>query len=144
MKNKTLTISIIFPAVLLFFIEPALSQSFSENKYCFTSESRYFNGVSFKKALLGRQTTAEDSISQYDTTKTDSEQQKKSINMGRIAGFATIGFLSGLFFGATMEQTGDFSGPGFHLEPALIGAGIGVAAAFIIPENWGKKKKEGQ
>lgn len=84
-----------------------------------------------------------DSLNIKSLSKADSTTIRENINVGRIIGFATIGFLSGSFFGASTDEVGFFQGvPVFHLRPALIGAGIGIVASFIIPDKPKKKRFE--
>lgn len=74
----------------------------------------------------------------------DSLSSKRSIKPGYVIGFAAIGFLAGLFFGAETVQ-GEISGAAFHIKPAIIGAaigaGLGVAVSLLEPEKGKKKRK---
>ena len=108
------------------------SSAFAQ-KYDAADPDRIVRG-SFDKNYLITSRTPPDS----SNVESQSTGIKKKLKVGRIIGFATIGFLSGLFLGASTDQAGFFQGPVFHLEPALIGAGIGIIASFILPD---KKKK---
>jgi len=78
-------------------------------------------------------------------TEPDSLSSKRSIKPGYVIGFAAIGFLAGLFFGAETAQGEEISGAAFHIKPAIIGAaigvGLGVAVSLLKPEKV-KKKRE--
>lgn len=75
-------------------------------------------------------------------TEPDSLNSKRSIKPGYVIGFAAIGFLAGLFFGAETVH-GEISGAAFHIKPAIIGAaigaGLGVAVSLLEPEKVKKK-----
>jgi predicted lipid-binding transport protein (Tim44 family) len=95
--------------------------------------------ASFDKNYLISSRTTPDWSNVKSQLKADSTNNKRKIKIGKIVGFATMGFLSGLFFGASTDQAGFFQGmPVFHLKPALIGAAIGVIASFVLPD---KKKR---
>lgn len=101
--------------------------------------------TAFDKDYLIDSRTNPDSLKTQSKSNADSLKKGPHIKVGKIIGLATIGFLSGLFFGASTEEVGFFQGvPVFHLKPALIGAGIGVVASFLLPDKPKKPKKEDQ
>lgn len=77
-------------------------------------------------------------------TEPDSLSSKRAIKPGYVIGFAAIGFLSGLFFGAETAH-GEISGAAFHIKPAVIGAtigaGLGVAVSLLEPKKVRRKRE---
>ena len=139
---KKYIIALFIPLILI--ADSIYSQNFKDEQPITFNKNSFNHPDSPKKIKIGNSLANLDSINSPSSLKPGTNPSEKKVKIGKIVAFATIGFFSGLFIGATTEQFGYFQGPVFRLQPALIGAGIGIAISFIVPDNKENKQKNKQ